>query len=98
MCGKFTTKLSWTELVDFAWPVPDSGEDRSLTLRVMDAVPLIVLDIVAESRRVVPMRWGFPHPRDWKRPQPIHARAETIDTHARLCRRFRVTASAVSRW
>jgi putative SOS response-associated peptidase YedK len=89
MCGKFTTKLSWTELVDFAWPVPDSGEDRSLTLRVMDAVPLIVLDIVAESRRVVPMRWGFPHPKDWKRPQPIHARAETIHTTQAFAEAFR---------
>ena len=26
------------------------------------------------------MRWGFPHPKDWRRPQPIHARSETIDT------------------
>ena len=25
------------------------------------------------------MRWGFPHPADWRRPQPIHARAETIE-------------------
>lgn len=78
MCGKFTTKLSWTELVDHAWS--DSEDDRILTWRVMDQVPLIVLDIVADKRRVVPMRWGFPHPKDWKRPQPIHARAETIDS------------------
>ena len=89
MCGKFTTKLSWTERVDFAWPVPDCGEDRSLTLRVMDAVPLIVLDIVAQKRRVVPMRWGFPHPKDWKRPQPIHARAETIHTTQAFAEAFR---------
>jgi putative SOS response-associated peptidase YedK len=26
------------------------------------------------------MRWGFPDPKDWRRPRPIHARAETIDT------------------
>lgn len=32
------------------------------------------------KRRVVPMRWGFPHPKDWRRPQPIHARSEAIDT------------------
>ena len=25
------------------------------------------------------MRWGWPHPKDWKIPQPIHARAESID-------------------
>jgi putative SOS response-associated peptidase YedK len=80
MCGKFTTKLSWTELVDYAWSTSDRDEDRILTLRVMESVPLIVMDIVAQKRRVVPMRWGFPHPKDWKRPQPIHARAETIDS------------------
>lgn len=87
MCGKFTTKLSWTELVDYAWS--DSEDDRILTWRVMDQVPLIVLDIVAEKRRVVPMRWGFPHPKDWKRPQPIHARAETIDTTPAFADAFR---------
>ena len=31
------------------------------------------------ARRVVKMRWGFPDPRDWRRPRPIHARSETID-------------------
>src|SRR5258708_34168802 len=25
------------------------------------------------------MRRGFPDPRDWRRPRPIHARSETID-------------------
>jgi len=25
------------------------------------------------------MRWGFPSPKDWRRPQPIHARAETVE-------------------
>ena len=25
------------------------------------------------------MGWGFPDPRDWRRPRPIHARSETID-------------------
>lgn len=26
------------------------------------------------------MRWDFPHPKDWRRPQPIHVRSETIET------------------
>ncbi len=26
------------------------------------------------------MRWGFPDPRDWRRPRPIHGRSETVDT------------------
>jgi putative SOS response-associated peptidase YedK len=83
MCGKFTAKASWSEIVDliYATPPREAGDnDRTLTFRVMGAVPLIVFDPVADKRRAVPMRWGFPHPQDWKRPQPIHARAETIDT------------------
>lgn len=46
----------------------------------MGNLPVIVLDREAGGRRVVPMRWGFPHPKDWRRPQPIHARSETIET------------------
>jgi putative SOS response-associated peptidase YedK len=55
-------------------------EDRSVTYRVMSGIPVIVWDIVERRRRVVPMRWGFPHASDWRRPQPIHARSETIET------------------
>ena len=88
MCGKFTTRLSWTGLVDFAW-TPAAGGDPSLTLRVMNDVSVILLDIVTVRRRVVPMRWGFPHPTDWRRPQPIHARAETIDTTKAFAQAFR---------
>jgi putative SOS response-associated peptidase YedK len=92
MCGKFTAKASWTEIADliYATPPREAGDnDRTLTFRVMGAVPLIVFDPVADRRRVVPMRWGFPHPQDWKRPQPIHARAETIDTTRAFADAFR---------
>jgi putative SOS response-associated peptidase YedK len=89
MCGKFTAKTSWTELVDFAHiPAgPDDADD--MTYRVMNKLPVILLDIVTGQRRVVPMRWGFPHPADWRRPQPIHARAETIDTTKVFAQAFR---------
>jgi putative SOS response-associated peptidase YedK len=43
-------------------------------------LPVIVWDGEARRRRVVAMRWGFPHAKDWRRPQPIHARSESIDT------------------
>jgi putative SOS response-associated peptidase YedK len=118
MCGKFTAKASWSEIVDLIYATPPrevgdseprpaaAGEigpadrferrtpqaqasGRTLTFRVMGAVPLIVFDPVADKRRVVPMRWGFPHPQDWKRPQPIHARAETIDTTRAFADAFR---------
>jgi putative SOS response-associated peptidase YedK len=42
-------------------------------------LPVIVWDPEARARRVAKMRWGFPDPRDWRRPRPIHARSETID-------------------
>jgi putative SOS response-associated peptidase YedK len=90
MCGKFTAKLSWTELVDFAHTSAAADEnDRSLTYRVMNSLPVIVLDQETGERRVVPMRWGFPDPADWRKPRPIHARAETIDTTNAFARAFR---------
>lgn len=88
MCGKFTAKLSWAELVDFAF-TPAAADDRSVTYRVMNPLPVVLLDIVTGERRVVPMRWGFPHPTDWRRPQPIHARAETVDTTNAFAQAFR---------
>ena len=43
----------------------------------------------ASTRSVVLMRWGFPHPKDWKRPQPIHARGETVDSVPAFAEAFR---------
>ncbi len=85
MCGKFTTRASWTGLVDYIWreDSPDLAsdlDDARLTLRVMNDLPVILCDHVHARRRVVPMRWGFPHPKDPRRPQPIHARGETVDS------------------
>ncbi len=77
MCGKFTAMASWSQVVDFSQPLA-SGSDKLLTLRVMGGLPVILWDHVAGTRRVVPMRWGFPDPKDARRPRPIHARAETI--------------------
>jgi putative SOS response-associated peptidase YedK len=35
------------------------------------------------------MHWGFPDPRDWRRPRPIHGRSETIDTKEPFRRPFK---------
>ncbi len=35
------------------------------------------------------MRRGFPDPQDWRRPRPIHARAETIDSVPAFAQAFR---------
>lgn len=91
MCGKFTAQASWREVVAFSLPLAESPDDPGregsgsetddaaiVTYRVGAAVPVIVWDAEARRRRVVPMRWGFPDSKDWRRPRPIHARSETI--------------------
>jgi putative SOS response-associated peptidase YedK len=84
--------LSWADAVFLeslnAW-TEDGGNDAPVILRVMDALPVIVLDQETGKRRVIPMRWGFPHPADWRRPQSIHARSETIDTMPAFAQAFR---------
>lgn len=91
MCGKFTALASWREVVEFSQPLTergsggehgggDGGNDEVVTYRVNGLVPVIVWDAEARKRRVVGMRWGFPDPRDWRRPRPIHARAETVES------------------
>lgn len=87
MCGKFTAKASWAEIVEFIYSDQPTDDDRSVTLRVMNELPIIVRD--ADERRVMAMRWGFPDPADWRRPRPIHARAETIDTMPVFAAAFR---------
>jgi putative SOS response-associated peptidase YedK len=90
MCGKFTALASWSEVVTFSQPLTESGggegqggdeagNDEIVTYRVGGPLPVIVWDAEQRRRRVVRMRWGFPDPRDWRRPRPIHARSETID-------------------
>ncbi len=85
MCGKFTAMASWSQVVAFSQPRTadrdyQAEQDREVTIRVMANLPVIIFDKEVGKRRVVPMRWGFPHPQDPRRPQPIHARSETIET------------------
>lgn len=84
---------SWSEVVAFSQPLTSDrdyrgAEDFEVTFRVMGLVPLLVWD-AERQRRVIAARWGFPHPDDWRRPQPIHARAETIDTTRAFADAFR---------
>jgi putative SOS response-associated peptidase YedK len=95
MCGKFTAMASWAEVVVLPQSPANEGDekkdgtDRAVAYRVMINLPIIVFDKTACRRCVVPMRWGFPHPQDWRRPQPIHARTETIDTTRAFAEAFR---------
>jgi putative SOS response-associated peptidase YedK len=93
MCGKFTAMASWAEVVAFSQPLTTdrflSGDnDRQVTFRVMDVLPLHVWDNATQRRRILGARWGFPHPNDWRRPQPIHARSESIESTKAFARAF----------
>jgi len=87
MCGKFAAKANWAENVAFIYSDQPRDEGETRTYRVMADVPVIVRD--ADERRSMMMRWGFPDPADWRRPRPIHARAETIDTTPAFAAAFR---------
>jgi len=94
MCGKFTAMASWAEVVAFSQPLTmerydNRTNDQSVNFRVMSNLPVIIWDRAQQKRRVVPMRWGFPHPKNPGIPQPIHARSETIDTTPAFADAFR---------
>lgn len=87
MCGKIRAKRSWAATVDVAGARLDEAGDETVALRVMANLPVIVFD--GGERMVLPMRWGFPDPKDWRRPRPIHARAETIGSTPAFAAAFR---------
>jgi putative SOS response-associated peptidase YedK len=84
MCGKFAAQASWAETTRIIEALTGTaiggGNDREIVFRVMNDLPVIVWDRETQKRKVVPMRWGFPHRDDPRRPDPIHVRAETIDS------------------
>lgn len=75
---------SWADVVDFsdAFTATEGGgdNDRETGFRVMGQLHVIIWDAEAKRRRTVPMRWGFPRRGNWRSPDPIHARSETIDS------------------
>jgi len=105
MCGKFTSLASWAEVVDFSQALTsdrggggggdEGGADDVATYRVNGMLPVIIWDPEQQKRRAVRMRWGFPDPRDWRRPRPIHARAETIDSREAFRDAFRDVQAGV---
>jgi putative SOS response-associated peptidase YedK len=88
MCGKFTAMFSYAEVVAFNQPLGTTDNDREVTYRVVNELPVIVLNIVENKRQVVRMRWGFPDAKDRRRPKPIHARSETVDTTKAFAQAF----------
>jgi putative SOS response-associated peptidase YedK len=86
---------SWEGVVDFSdafTRTAGSGadaNDREVGFRVMSQLNIVIWDAEAKKRRVVPMRWGFPRRGNWKSPDPIHARSETIDSKPTFANAFR---------
>lgn len=83
MCGKFTSMASWSEVVDFSdafTATPGGDNDQPVGFKVMSQLRVIIWDREERKRKVVPMRWGYPRRGNWRSPDPIHARSETIDS------------------
>jgi putative SOS response-associated peptidase YedK len=86
MCGRFTNRLTWREIVAlYRLAVPLESE-RNLPARYK-ICPADAIDVVVErggKRDLVPMRWGL-IPSSWKKstkemPATFNARAETVAT------------------
>ena len=77
MCGKFTAMRSWSEVYAFSQPLtverPAGSNDKPISLKVMHPLNVIVWDAQVQRRKIVKMRCGFPRPKNWPVPQPIHA-------------------------
>jgi putative SOS response-associated peptidase YedK len=84
MCGRFTTRLTWREIVAlYRLTVPASPE-RHLPAHYNICPTTTIGAVMAgvAKRELVPMRWGFV-PSWWKRraedaPATFNARAETV--------------------
>ncbi len=84
MCGRFTNRLTWSELVALYRLTVPATPERNLPARY-NICPTTTIDAVIERdgrRELVPMRWGL-MPSWWKKkametPATFNARAETV--------------------
>jgi putative SOS response-associated peptidase YedK len=86
MCGRFTTKMTWAELIAL-YRLTMNAPPHNLPPRY-NICPTDPIDVVRETggqRELVPMRWGLvPHwwskPLNELRAATFNARAETVET------------------
>jgi putative SOS response-associated peptidase YedK len=84
MCGRFTNRLTWREIVALYRLTVPATPERNLPARY-NICPTTTIDTVIErdaKREPVPMRWGLV-PSWWKKkaketPATFNARAETV--------------------
>src|SRR5580704_16071346 len=83
MCGRFTVKATWAELVAL-YRLTMDAPPHNLRSRY-NVCPTDPVDVVTAERELVPMRWGL-IPRWWSKTikeakmATFNARAETIET------------------
>jgi putative SOS response-associated peptidase YedK len=74
---------SWREVHAFSQPLTvESGagsNDAVLTYTPGRMLPVIVFDHATRERVIIPMRWGFPDPRNPYSLKHIHARADRLE-------------------
>ncbi len=84
MCGRFTNRLTWREIVGLYRLTVPAKPERNLPARY-NICPTTTIDAVIErgsNRELVPMRWGLV-PSWWKKkaketPATFNARGETV--------------------
>jgi putative SOS response-associated peptidase YedK len=99
MCGKFTAMASWSDVVDFSDAFTatsgDGDNDQPVGFKVMSQLRVIIWDREETKRKVVPMRWGYPRRGNWRSPDPIHARSETIDSKPTFAKAFQTAQRGI---
>ena len=86
MCGRFTTKMTWAELVAI-YRLTMKAPPHNLPPRynICPTDPVDVVRAIEGGRELLPMRWGLV-PRWWSKPlkdlraATFNARAETVET------------------
>jgi putative SOS response-associated peptidase YedK len=58
MCGRFTNRLTWRQIVALYRLTVPATPERNLPARY-NICPTQTIDTVAEQRELVPMRWGL---------------------------------------
>jgi len=109
MCGRFTNRLTWREIVALYRLAVPVAPERNLPARY-NICPTDTVDVVVPrngGRDLVPMRWGLV-PAWWKKrlrdvPSTFNARAETLATKpmfrdAFRSRRCLIPASGYYEW
>ncbi len=97
MCGRFTNRLTWRELVALYRLTVPAAPELNLPARY-NICPTTTIDAVIErdaKRELVPMRWGLV-PSWWKKkaketPATFNARAETVAEKAMFRAAFKRT-------